>query len=74
MDVLVSPESGPTAAFLEVSYFSCLLEVSLVRFTFIIVLKGFHGVSGLNLWLLTSGGQSCRCHGKLVNCLHHDHD
>ena len=32
--------------------FFCLLEVSLVRFTFIIVLQGFHGVSWLDLCCL----------------------
>ena len=71
VDVLVSPESGPTAAFLEVlPFLSLLIFLSLLFFSFLFTfqtgLPGLHRVSGLHLWLPARWRKSGRGYRKLV--------
>ena len=64
VDVLVSPESGPTAAFLEVLPFLSLLILTLCCSSLFV--PGLHRVSGLHLWLPPRWRKSGRGYRKLV--------
>ena len=65
VDVLVSPESGPTAAFLEVLPFFVTFNFDSLLF-FIFFVPGLHRVSGLHLWLSARWRKSGRGYRKLV--------